>query len=590
MMDLDWQAWLTLATLVVIAVSLLRDAARPDLIFLGGLGGLLLAGVVTPEEAFAGFSNAAVLTVGALFVVAAGVQQTEALGFLDRLIFSASSSIKGGLLRLMLPTAGLSAFLNNTPIVAMFIPRVQEWARRAGFPASKFLIPLSYAAIVGGMMTLIGTSTNIVVSGLLVEAGFPALGLFDLTWVGLPAAAAVIAYFVLGGHRLLPDRPQERTVFEDGLKDCLFEVRVEAPLVGRSIEEAGLRALGEAYLVHVRRAERLVPASPGEILQAGDVLTFAGNVAMLDPLLRRPGLERNVEAVEGDAFQTLPLYEAVVADGSSLIGRTLREVQFRERFGGVVLAIQRRNERVRRSLGRLPIQAGDLLLIEASEGFDRRWNANRESFYLVAPRRPVRAKPQPRKAPIALLILLTMVVLVATRLVPLVTATFAGALAMLFTRCLSPSQAGRAVDVQVLLIIAAALGVGRAVAKTGLTDVLGHSMLVATAGLGVLATLVVLYLVTNVLTELITHKAAAVLMLPVALSMALELGVEPKAFGLVVAVAAAASFMTPIGYQTNLMVMSAGGYRVRDYLKVGFPVSLLVMGVAVTAIYFVWLR
>jgi di/tricarboxylate transporter len=337
----------------------------------------------------------------------------------------------------------------------------------------------------------------------------------------------------------------------------------------------------------MRRDDRVFPASPDEILEPGDVLTFTGNAAMLDELLQRQGLERDVSAIATSDYTTLPLFEAVVADSSGLVGKALRDVQFRERYGGVVLAIQRRNERVSGPLGRIPIRAGDLLLIEARPGFDRRWNANRDDFYLVAPRRPTQEKSQPRKAPIALLILAAMIALVATGTVPLVTGAFAAGLAMIVTRCLNGVQARRAVNLQVLIIIAAALGLGRAVVQTGLTDVISSALL-SLAGLGVVAAMIALYVTTNVLTELITHKAAAVLMLPVALSMASHLGAEPKAFALIVAVAAAASFMTPIGYQTNLMVMAAGGYRVRDYLKAGLPVSLLVMTVATIMIFFIW--
>ncbi len=590
--SLDAQAWLTLVVIAGIALALLRDAARPDLVFLGGLGVLLLAGVVSPEAAFAGFANPAVLTVGALFVVAAGVQHTDALGFLDRVFFAPSAHPRWAVPRLMLPTALLSAFLNNTPIVAMLTPRVQAWARRVGLPASRLLIPLSYASIVGGMVTLIGTSTNIIVSGLLAEAGHAPLGFFDLTWVGLPAVLAVVGYFALVGYRLLPERDRPEEVLEEGLKEFIFEVRVgaRAPFAGQTIEAAGLRALGDAYLVHVRRAGRLVPAAPEEVLEAGDVLTFTGNVDLLDRLLQRPGLEPALPAVEENAFETLPLYEAVVADSSGLVGKTLRQTQFRERFGGVVLAIQRRHQRVSGPLGRIPIEAGDLLLVEARNGFDRRWNAQRDEFYLVAPRRPMQARPQPRKAPVALLILAAMIALIATGLTPLVTAAFAAALAMILARCLNGAQARDALNLQVLVIIAAALGLGRAVVQTGLSEALVHGLLAATAGAGVVVTLVALYLTTNVLTELITHKAAAVLMLPAALAVALELGIPPRAAALVVTVAAAASFMTPIGYQTNLMVMAAGGYRFRDYLKAGTPVSLLVMTVAVTMIYLVWIR
>lgn len=598
MNELGWQVWLTVGVIVTMIVALVREVARPDLILVGSLGLLLLAGVVSPEQAFSGFANTAVLTVGALFVVAAGVQRTQALSALDRLFFyhgsaarSQTSLLRRSLPRIMLCTSVLSAFLNNTPIVAMFTPRLQQWADRMGVPSSKLLIPLSYSAIVGGMVTLIGTSTNIVVSGLMQAEGYRGFGLFDLAWVGAPAALGVLLYLSLGGHRLLPDRRRQGDHFEDGLQDCLFEARVAegSPLKGQSIEEAGLRALGDVYLAHVRRNGRLIPAAPAEVLQADDVLTFLGTASAMEAILQRPGLDRAVPAVDDNDYQTLPLYEAVVADASNLVSKTLRETNFREQYGGVVLAIQRKNERVEGPLGRIPIKAGDLLLVEARNGFDKRWNEKRNEFYLVAPRRPKKVKPQTRKAPIALLILAGMVALAATGVLPLVTAAFAAALAMILTRCLRGAEARGSVDVQVLVVIAASLGLGQAVQQTGLAAALAHGIVDLTSGLGPLVVLAAIYITTNLLTELITNNAAAVLMLPVALATAVELAIEPMAFAVAVAIAASASFLTPIGYQTNLMVMAAGGYRYGDYFKAGLPASLIVMAIALVMIRLIWM-
>ena len=588
---LDWQAWFTVGVLLAMVVALVRELARPDIVLLGSLGLLLLVGIITPEQAFAGFSNSAVLTVAALFVAAAGVQRTGALDFLDRLIFAQSGRLLPSLPRLMFSTSFLSAFLNNTPIVALFTPRVQQWANNVGISPSKVLIPLSYAAIVGGMVTLIGTSTNIVVSGLLEVAGEEGLQMFDLTWVGVPAVFGVVLYFMLIGHRLLPDRSGPGPTFEEGLKECLFELKVgsRSYMIGRTVEEAGLRALGDAYLVHLHRQDHLIAVGPDEVLQSGDVLTFSGNAQALEGLLQRPGLVRAVRSVEPQSDRTLPLFEAVVAPSSKLVGQTLREANFREAFGGVVLAIQRSDEQLQGSLGRIPIKAGDLMIIEARNGFDKRWNEDRNEFYLVAPRRPEQVRPKAGKAPLALLILIGMIVTAATGLLPLVTAAFAAALAMIATRCLRLREARQSVDISVLLIIAAALGIGQAFEVTGLAAMMAHAIVAATAQLGLVGVLVLLYVTTNLLTELITHKAAAVLMVPVALAVAAELGATPKAFALVVAVAAAASFMTPIGYQTNLMVMAAGGYRFRDYIKVGAPVSLVVMTIAVAVIHWIWL-
>lgn len=587
---LDWQAWLTLGVIVAIAVALLRDLARPDLVFLGGLGTLLLAGVLTPDQAFAGFSNTAVLTIGALFVVAAGVQRTDALGFLDRLLFGKKARPTTALIRLMAPTAALSSILNNTPIVAMLTPRVQQWAQQVGIPVSRLLIPLSYAAIVGGLITLIGTSTNIIVSGLLEESGYAPFGMFDLTWVGIPAALGVILFMAFVGYRLLPIQSDEAPDIEGGLKDCLFELRVgqNAPFLGQSIDEANLRALGRAYLIHIRRGKRLVPATPGEVLRTGDILAFVGDALTLESLLARPGLERTLEVVGEEALQTLPLYEAVVADSSNLVGKTLKSAHFRETYGGVVLAIQRRGERMHDTIGGVPIKAGDLLLVEAQNGFDKRWNANRDEFYLVAARKPRAMRALPRKAPVALLLLAAMFLLVAFEVLTLVTAVFCAALGMLMTRCLSGSEARQSVNLQVLIVIAAALGLGQAIIQTGLADALAGGLAHATEGASPLLVLAILYLTTNVLTEVITHKAAAVLMLPIALATATDLALDPKALAIIVTVGAAASFSTPIGYQTNLMVMSAGGYRFRDYMRAGVPVSLLVMSITVSVVYYVW--
>lgn len=588
---LDWTAWFTLLVLVSVVVALVIDIARPDLILLGAVGAVLITGIITPEQAFAGFSNSAVLAVASLFVVAAGLERTNALTFLDRMFFSASKRLSMMLPKLMASTSFLSAFLNNTPIVAMLLPRIQEQARKRSIPASKLLIPLSYAAILGGLTTLIGTSTNIVVSGLMESEGLEPMGMFDLTLIGVPAIFAVMLFFALGGHRLLPDRGTDHDEFEAGLQDVLFEVRISegSAFIGKTVDGAGLRALQDAYLVHIRRGEQVLQVTPNIYFDAGDVLTFSGNVSILENLLQRDGLETVVESYEHNEDQSLPLYEAVVAESSSLVGKTLKEANFREKYGGVVLGILRSNEQAMGPLGQVPIKAGDLLVIESLSGFDRRWNASRDEFYLVASRQASSVRPRSKRAPFAILILISMVSLAALGIMPIVTAAFCAALGMVLLRCVRFSEAKNSIDVSVLIVIAAALGFGKAVEATGLAGLTAHGLITVTSGLGTVGVLIVLYAATNLMTELITHKAAAVLMFPVAMAIAAELGLDARAVALIVAVAAAASFMTPIGYQTNLMVMSAGSYRYRDYLKAGFPVSLIVMAIAVCVVHMAYL-
>ncbi|WP_119841397.1 SLC13 family permease [Salinibacter ruber] len=601
-------AWITVAVVVGLVGALMADLGRPDLVLLSGLSVLLVSGVVSPDQAFAGFSNPAVLTVGALYVVAGGVQQTSALSRLDRVLFPDTTRLGPVLARFMVPTSVLSGLLNNTPIVAMLTPRLQEWADAQDIPASKLMIPLSYAAITGGMMTLVGTSTNLIVAGLMEAEGYDPLSLFDVTWVGVPAALVVIAYFVLGGHRLLPDRGTSAPAAERRLGQNMFEVTVTAPspIVGQTVAEAGLRDLGDAYLTHVRRGTEVLQGRPGRPLEQGDVLAFNGSLAARERLLERPGLSRTLSAPDGAhdhpaRYETLPLYEAVIAESSNLVGNTLGEANFREQYQGVVLGIQRQDEPVTSPVGTTELQAGDLLIVEAPGDFEERWSSgSREEFYLVAPRDGrARQGGSPEhddeemdrsgRAPIALGLMGTMVLAAATGLAPIVTAAFLAALLMILAGCIRPAEAQRALNVQVLVVIAAALGIGKAIETIGLATATAQGVLSVAEPFGPVAVLVALYLLTNLLTEIITNNAAAVLMLPVAMAAASSLGAPPVAFGVLVAVAASASFLTPIGYQTNLMVMAPGGYRFSDYARVGWPVTLLVMGTSVGIISLVWL-
>ena len=585
-MDLAWPAYYTLAVLVVMVVALVRSWARTDLVLLGSLGLLLLAGVLTPEAAFAGFANPAVVAIGALFVVAAGVDRTGALGFVDGLLRPRSGRVGAAVLRLFVPTAVLSGVLNNTPVVAMLIPRVQAWAKERGIEASKLLIPLSTAAIVGGWLTLIGTSTNVVVHGLMREASLDGFSFFTLTWVGVPAALAVGAYYALVGHRLLPAREGASGAPR---QDYRFELRVspEATWAGASVEAAGLRTLGDAYLARVRRGETVFEALPETVLEAGDVLEFAGSAQAHDALALRPGLERKAPSVGEGAREDLPLFEVVIAPGSQLEGQTLKGVGFRERYGGVVLAIRRRDGQVEGGLGNVRLRAGDLLLVEGQGALPYRLAAQPAEFAFVAPLDVLR--PATRRAPLALAILFGMIGLVAFGALPLATAAFAAALGMVVTGCLRGPAVFRSMDGPVLLVIAAALGIGKAVEVTGLASVAAGGVEALGAWAGPVGALAAIYVASNLLAELVTNKASAALMVPVALAVAADLGQDPVPFGVAVAVGSAASFLTPIGYQTNLMVMSAGGYRYTDFTRAGAPVSLIVGVVTVVVCAAVWL-
>jgi di/tricarboxylate transporter len=570
--------------------SLIRGLARPDFLFMGGIAVLLAFGVVTPAQAFAGFSNQAVFTVGALFVIAAGIQKTRALSFIERRIFDDHSSPRFILIKMMGSTALMSAFLNNTPIVAMLVPQVQEWAERSGNAASRLLIPLSYAAISGGVITLIGTSTNLIVSGMLAERGMSPLGFFELSWIGLPAAIMVFLYFSTIGYKRLPEHQRNgKKAGSSSLSDVYqFDLRIPegSELHKLSVDEAGLRALDDVFLIHVRRYNQILgPIGPQFLLEEGDILTFSGQFDAVEKLSIRKGLERDVPVLDAKT-KDLPIYEAVVAPSSPLVGKTLKEYEFREQYRGVVVGIQRRNETLRGALGQIPIKAGDLLLIEAKPGFRDKWNSAKDEFYLVT-ERGTRDLPADEKAPLALLTLLAVVLPAALGLVPIVTTAFIGAIVMLLSGCVNRSQLFTSLNLPILIVIAAAIGIGQAMEASGLAEAGARLMLQGTAasGLGVIALIVAIYITTNILTEIITNNAAAVLMIPLALSAALSTGMPPHAAAVTVAVAASASFLTPIGYQTNLMVMSAGGYSFKDYFKAGLPVTLIFLATTVGVVY-----
>lgn len=572
-------AWFTLAVLAALVAALVRSVGRADLVMLSALALLLVGGVLEPAEAFAGFANPAVITIASLFVVAAGVDRTGALGALDRLLEPRSSRVAPAVARLFVPTAIFSGVLNNTPIVAMLIPRVQAWARRRGIPASKLLMPLSTAAIAGGWLTLIGTSTNMVVHGLLLAEGLPGLGFFDLTWIGIPVVILAGVYYATLGHRLLPDHEGEVEV-EVRARDYQFDVRVteEAAAAHETVEDAGLRTLGSVFLAHLQRGGNIVEVEPETLLLPGDVLTFVGDARAHDELVARSGFERAAPPVHDADQPDLPLVEAVVAPGSRLEGRTLKEASFRERYGGVVIAVQRKDAPIRGGLGRVPLQAGDLLLVEGRGAVGARLAARPADFTLVTPLEEPRLVS--RRAPIALSLLGVMIGVVVAGLLPLATAAFCAALGMVATGCLRSEGVTRALDATVLLVIAAAFGLGRGVEASGLAA-LAASGVEQAGALGPVGLLVTLFVVTNLLTEVVSNSAAAALMVPVSVSVATDLGMNPGTLGLVVAVAAGASFLTPIGYQTNLMVMGPGRYRYTDYTRAGLPVSLIVLFVTV---------
>ncbi len=594
---MPWEAWFTTGVVVLLIIGLARSWAAPDLLLMGSLGVLLGVGVVfqsdklpSSSDAVAGFGNSGLLTVGILFVVVEGLVRTGAMTLITRPLLGQPRSVIAAQTRLILPVAGLSAFLNNTPIVAMFMPVVDDLCKKTGISPSKLFLPLSYAAIFGGICTLIGTSTNLVVNGLVVsQAKMPSLGMFEITWIGLPCAVVGLGYLLLFNRWLLPDRKPPIS-FSDDPRQYTVETIVQpsGPLVGRTIEEAGLRHLPGLYLVEIERYGLILPAvGPQERLVANDRLIFVGIIESVVDLRKMRGLTPATDQMfKLDAPRTQrSLIEAVVSDRCPLIGKSIREGRFRTHYNAAVIAAARSGKRINTKIGDVVLQAGDTLLLEAHASFAEE-QRNSSDFFLVS-RIENSSPPRHEHAWVALLILVAMVGTVTIGWLDMLTAAMIAGGLMILTRCCTGPEARRSVDWSVLIVIGAALGIGRALETSGAANIIAQN-LIGFAGGNPWVILLVICFVTTLFTEAITNNAAAVLVFPIALSSAQSLGVNFMPFVMGIMIGASASFSTPIGYQTNLMVYGPGGYRFTDYLRIGIPLNLLIMTISVTLIPLIW--
>lgn len=576
---MSWEAWLTLAVIVITVILLIREVTAPSGIILGGVVVLLVTGVIGPGEALAGFSNPAPVTVAGLYVVAAGIERTGVLNRLVDMALGRSAGERANLARLLIPSAGASAFLNNTPIVAMLSPAVSRWAQRAGRSVSRLLMPLSFAAILGGMVTVIGTSTNIVVSGLLQDSEFEPLGFFEVAKLGLPVAVLGLVALVLLAPVALPERRSARRDIED-IREYMVEMTVipHGPIDGMTVEEAGLRHLAGVFLVQVERDGLIVGAvAPEFVLGGEDILRFVGNALEVADLQERPGIEPAASSAGGIPPGRMAFFEAVVGVGSPLVGRSLRDIGFRQHYQAAVLAIHRADQRVPGKLGDAHLRVGDTLLVLGSAEFRSRWHGS--SDFLLISRLDEADPVRGNKALPASLIGLTVIVLAALGVVSILEASLVGAFAMVLAGVLSPGEARAAVDLDVIVLIAASFGLGAALSTTGLASSLAGGIVSGLEGLGGPAVLIGVFLATAALTEMITNNAAAVLLFPIAIAVATETGGDPRAFAVTVALAASASFLTPIGYQTNTMVWGPGGYQFGDYARLGAPLTLIAVAV-----------
>ena len=625
---LSIQGMIALSVIALVFCGLVWLRGVPiELLFLAGLVVVTLSGVITPRQATEGFASPAVLFIAALFASAAGLRATGALDWIGSAILGSAKDERSALLRLAATVVPVSAFVLNTPLVAMFMPVVLDWCRQRKVSPSRVLLPLSYLTIVGGVCTLIGTSTTLVVNAELAKIrtwmidqgqasrAVEELGFFDMTWVGVPLALVGVAYLLTIGPRLLPKRTELIEELGERRREYLVEMLVQpgCPMIGKSVEQAGLRNLPGLFLIEIDRPDEIItPVTPTDVIHEGDRMVFTGLVKTIADLERIPGLVPAVDMTY--EFQPAQrtrrrLTEAVLSRTSPLIGRSVREANFRQRYNAAIVAVHRNGERLTNKIGNIRLEPGDTLLLQTQADFVEAYRNSRD-FYLVSAIDESSARRHDR-ALIAMVLFGLMIVwltvaglwgdqlplgnLFANKPQPFIGITIV--MLMIGTRAMTADEARSSIDLQVIITIAAAIGLGQALKMSGAAQFVADHLVTASASSGISPTLqpylllALVYLVTALFTEMISNVAVAAMMIPIAVGVALagpDGGYSTKPFIMAVALAASLSFATPIGYQTNLMVMGPGGYRPADYLRIGLPLTLLLMTTSIVLLPLAW--
>lgn len=590
----------TLGVLIAVTIALSVELLTPEALLLGALALLVLGGVIDLETAFAGFSNLTLVAIGSLYVVAAGLRDVGALDRASHLLFGRRDrGPRYTLLRMTPIVAVTSAFLNNTPVVAMGVPSARGWARRHGAKVSKLLMPLSFASILGGLCTVIGTSTNLVTDGLLRSRGFDGLGFFELAWVGLPCAVIGLAYLVVLAPRILPDRSDVRTEEEEERRH-LLEVSVDegSTLVGRTVADLDLSELPGLTLRRIERGPRtLEPVAEAEHVASGDRLLYSGSghpgettmLAGEEATLRTP--EERESGDEGPE-----LHQAVVPAGSRFVGATIAEVSFPERYNAAITGVRRGGRRLEEPFDDVHLRPGDTLMLDTGARFRETFEDSHDIYVATeeggeGAEEEVTPHDEPAwKSWTAGLILAAVVGLAATGAMHIALAALLGAFAIVAFGFVSPGEARESVDWSVLLVIGAAIGLASAMDSSGAAELLGSTVVDAAGAFGDVGLLAGLVVATMVTTGLITNNAAVALMLPVALSVAeSQSALDPRPLVLAVTVAASLALWTPLGYQTNLMVYGPGNYRFTDFIRLGLPLQLILAVAIIATASLLWL-
>ncbi len=584
---------IVLAVLALTITLFVTEKLRVDLVALLAMSLLLLSGIITPEQGISGFSNAATVTVAAMFVLSAGLFKTGAVSFLGTFVSRVfKSGFWVGIISVMVVVAFLSAFINNTPVIAIFLPILLGVARETGISASKLLMPVSFASMFGGVCTLIGTSTNILVSSIAEKSGLRAFTMFEFAPLGLMMFVIGASYLMLVGIRLIPERRGSGDLVDDfSLNEYLTEIVLlpDSGSVGFKIKDSPLVHDLDLAILKIGRGETTITLPDGdEVLKPNDVLLIRCDIDKIRALQEREGVQFKPQTKWGDESITsrdYRLLEAIIEPNSPLVGSTLQGIFFREKYGATVLAIRHRGKLLREKLSDTVLSAGDLLLIEIK--IDRLNNFKRSGDFIITSEMET-TEFRRNKAILAVAIVAGVVVAATLNIAPIVVTALLGAIALILVGCLSLEEAYTAIDWKIIFLLAGVLSIGVALDESGAARLVSSSMIGYIGILGPIALVSAFYLITSLLTETMSNNASAALLAPIAIATAQTLDINAMPFLMAITFAASASFMTPVGYQTNTMIYGPGQYKFTDFVKVGTPLNVMFWILATIFIPIFW--
>jgi di/tricarboxylate transporter len=584
-LTVEIQPFVVLGVIGLLFIFLYAEIVKPTVSFLIAVLILLLIGILSPSDILEGFSNPSIASIVLIILITAGIRSNFNIEKLLDTAFGRAKSYKGFLASMISKVALLSSFVNNTPVVVLMTPYVFEWGRKNKISPSKLLIPLSYATIIGGMITVIGTSTTLVLNGFLIKNNISPINSIELMIVGLVVAAFCLTFLYIVSNRLLPDKKGLAETFEGAKREYLIEKRLSknSELIGKRVVDGGLRNLTGVYLVEIVRGTQIIsPVNPNEVIEKNDILIFAGNTdKIVDLTLTNIGIELPSK-LEPSSSGKIQVVEGVISANSSLIGKTIKESNFRERYDAAVVAIHRNGEKLSGKIGWVKIKPGDVLLMFVGKTFSNRVDIYKDLYVISGDQKEIKNPKNSFKKLMALLSV-TLILLI-TQVFGLFLSLLIIFSIMVLMKLVTLQNVKRDLDINLVVILVLSLAIGQAMINTGGGELIAHEVLNYLHPYGNIAVLIGLALITTLLTSFITNVGAVAIAFPLALAATTDLGIDGAPFYLAVAFSASAAFMTPIGYQTNLIVFGPGGYKFKDFMKIGLPVTILYLTIALGSI------